>query len=302
MAHEHNHSHGVSNSTAGRLIATIILNFITSAAEIAGGIISGSLSLISDALHNLSDGAAVIISLIALKLTKKDISFKHTFGLKRAEILAALINASVLIGIYLFLLYEAVKRFYTPVKIEPEMMTIVAVIGLFMNIAGTLLLKKDSAESINIRSSYLHLLSDTVASVAVIAGGAAIYFWQAYWVDPVLTILIGAYIIKESYSILMEAVHILMEGAPLNVSITEIQKEVEQFKEVANIHHVHLWSIGDNDIHLEAHVDIEDMTISQSGELRDKIEKALGEKFGINHITLQFECNTCSENGLLGMH
>lgn len=302
MAHNHSHDHNHSHSTAGRLSAVIILNFLTSAAEIIGGLLSGSLSLISDALHNLSDGVSVIISYIAIRLKKKDISLKHTFGLKRAEILSAVINASTLIAIYIFLFYEAVHRLYTPEKIEPKTMIIVAAAGLAANIAGTLLLKKDASGSINIRSSYFHLLSDSVASVAVILGGIAIYLWQIYWLDPVLTVLIGIYIVRASFVILMEAVHILMEGAPLNVSIEEIQKEVEWFDEVTDIHHVHLWMVGDNDIHLEAHVNIADMTISQSDELRGRIEAALEAKFAIKHITLQFECNTCGETGLLGRH
>lgn len=297
MAHNHNHS---SSSTTGRLIAAILLNFITSLAEIIGGILSGSLSLISDALHNLSDGVSVIISLIALKLKKKDISLKHTFGLKRAEILAAVFNASTLIAIYIFLFYEAVKRLYAPSHIEPKAMIIVASAGLAANIAGTLLLKKDAEKSMNIRSSYIHLLSDSVASVAVILGGLAIMYWNVYWLDPVLTILIGIYIVRESFVILMEAVHILMEGAPADISIEEIQREVEKFDEVADIHHVHLWMVGENDVHLEAHVNISDMSISQSCELRSRIEKTLNDKFGINHITLQFECRGCGGAGLLG--
>jgi cobalt-zinc-cadmium efflux system protein len=296
MPHHHNHDH----STGSRLTATIVLNFLTSLLEIAGGILSGSLSLISDALHNLSDGVSIIISYIALKLTKKDISLKHTFGLKRAEILAAVINASTLIAIYIFLFYEAVQRFYSISYIEPDMMIIVAAIGLAANIAGTLLLKKDAKESMNIRSSYIHLLSDAVASVAVILGGIAIYFWQAYWVDPLLTILIGIYIVRECFIILSEAIHILMEGAPLNVSIDDIRKEAGKFAEVEDIHHVHLWMVGENDIHIEAHVTINDMKISESDELRLRIEKTLTEKFDIKHITLQFECGMCDDKGLLG--
>ncbi len=297
MAHNHNHT---PSSTTGRLIATILLNFLTSLAEIIGGILSGSLSLISDALHNLSDGVSVIISLIALKLKKKDISLKHTFGLKRAEILAAVFNASTLIAIYIFLFYEAVKRLYSPAVIEPEAMVIVAAAGLISNIAGTLLLKKDAEKSMNIRSSYIHLLSDSVASVAVILGGLAIMWWNVYWLDPVLTILIGIYIVRESFVILMEAVHILMEGAPADISMEEIRREVEKFEEVADIHHVHLWMVGENDVHLEAHINLADMSISQSGIVRNKIENMLNAKFGINHITLQFECNECGGAGLLG--
>lgn len=300
MSHGHNHNH--TRSTAGRLIAAIALNFLTSLFEIIGGLLSGSLSLISDALHNFSDGISVIISLIAVKLKNKEISAKHTFGLKRAEILAAVINSSTLIGIYIFLFYEAVKRFNTASYIEPKTMIIVAAAGLAANVIGTLLLKKDAKESLNIRSSYFHLLSDAVSSVAVILGGFAIYFWKVYWLDPVLTIIIGVYIVRESFVLLSEALHVLMEGAPLNVSIEDIKKDVESFAGVDDLHHIHLWTIGENDIHLEAHVNVNDMKISESDELRKRIEDRLGSKFGIKHITLQFECNMCKETGLLGRH
>ncbi|MEW5843063.1 MAG: cation diffusion facilitator family transporter [Bacteroidota bacterium] len=301
MTHNHSHEHSL-NSVTGRLIITMLLNFVITAVQIVGGLISGSLALISDALHNFSDALSIIISYIAIKLKRRDNSHRHTFGLKRAEILAAVINASVLIVIYGFLFYEAFKRFYEPGKIEAGIMTIVAAIGLAANAAGTLLLKRDSKTSLNIRSSYMHLLSDSVSSVAVILGGIAIAVWNITWIDSLLTVLIGIYIMRECYLILGEAIHVLMEGAPPEISLEDIKNEVEKFSEVDDIHHIHLWMVGDNDIHLEAHVNVNDMKISQSDTLRMKIEKMLESKFGIHHITLQFECNQCLEEGLIGQH
>ena len=281
---------------------TVALNLLITAAEIVGGILSGSLALISDALHNFSDSISIVISYIALKLKFRSNSMKHTFGLKRAEILAAVINSAVMIGICIYLFYEAVQRFMHPEPVKAGIMGIVAAIGLIANFVATLLLRKGAKDSLNIRSAYLHLLSDTISSVAVIAGGIAIAIWNINWIDPLLTVLIGIYIIRESYFILEEAIHILMEGAPLNISIEDIQKEVELFEEVDDIHHIHLWMVGDNDAHLEAHVNVNDMKISESDRLRMKIEKALHDKFGIHHITLQFECNQCEDTGLLGKH
>ena len=282
-----------------RLVITIILNFTITVAEIIGGIISGSLSLISDALHNFSDGVSVIISYFAIRLKQKDFSSKHTFGFKRAEILAALINSSVLVVISIYLFYEAIIRFQNPEPIKGILMTIVASIGLVANIIGTLLLKRDAATSINIRSSYLHLLTDAISSVAVILGGLAIIFWNIYWIDPVLTILIAVYITRESFKILFDAIHVLMEGAPPGIKIKEIQREVEALDEVEDIHHVHIWTVGENDVHLEAHVNVPDMMISKSNLLGEKIERILEEKFEINHITLQFECEQCGDAGLV---
>ena len=294
MSHKHSHS-----STGIRLLITVTLNVFITVAEIIGGIISGSLALISDALHNLSDAVSVIISYIAIKLKGRDNSPKHTFGFKRAEILAAVINSSVLVAISVYLIYEAVLRFQHPEPIKGILMTVVASIGLAANIVGTLLLKRDAKTSINIRSSYFHLLSDAVSSVAVILGGLAIIIWNIYWIDPVLTILISIYITRESYKILFEAIHVLMEGAPPDISISEIQSAVENMDEVVNIHHVHIWMVGENDVHLEAHIDVPDMLISKSNKLGDKIENLLRDKFGINHITLQFECDQCKDAELV---
>ena len=303
MAHSHhNRDHGILNQTTGRLMITMMLNFIITIAELIGGMLSGSLSLISDALHNFSDGISVVISYVAIRLKKRDNSYRHTFGLKRAEILTAVINSSVLIVISVYLFYEAIKRFSTPEPIDASMMTIVASIGLIANVAGTLLLKRDSKESMNIKSAYLHLLSDAVSSVAVILGGLTIMFWEIYWLDPALTILIGVYIIRESILILGEAIHVLMEGAPFDISIEDVKREVEKFEEVINIHHVHVWSVGENDIHLEAHIDLKDMMISESDLLRGKIESILLKMFAINHITLQFECNKCENSELIYNH
>lgn len=207
-----------------------------------------------------------------------------------------------MIVICLYLFYEAALRFLEPGEIDAGIMSIVAVVGLIANLIAMLLLRRDSRASMNIRSAYLHLLGDTVSSVAVIAGGIAIAVWKINWIDPLLTILIGVYIVKESYVILQEAIHVLMEGAPTNIPIEEIQKEVEKFNEVEDIHHIHLWMVGDGDIHLEAHVNVNDMKISESDSLRQKIENLLHDKFNIHHITLQFECNQCHDVGLIKQH
>ncbi len=303
MSHNHSHNHSFNiESAKGRLLFTIVLNFIISIAQIIGGIISGSLALISDALHNFSDAISIVVSYIAIKLRSRQNSYKHTFGLKRAEILAALLNSATMIVICLYLFYEAAIRFFEPGEIKPGIMSIVASIGLLANLIAVLLLRKDSKESINIRSAYLHLLGDTVSSVAVIVGGIAIAIWKINWIDPLLTILIGVYIIKESYVILQEAVHVLMEGAPMNISIDEISEKVETFEEVNDIHHIHLWMVGDGDIHLEAHINVNDMKISESDRLRHKIESLLHDQFGIEHATLQFECNQCPDVGVIKQH
>ncbi len=293
------HHHEISGNIGIRFIITILLNFLITIVEIVGGIVAGSLSLISDALHNFSDGVAVIISYIALRLRERDHSPRHTFGLKRAEILAAVINSSVLLVISLYLFYESVERLIHPAEVQGSLMSVIAAIGLVANVIGTILLHKDSDTSMNIRSAYLHLFTDALSSVAVLLGGLAIYFWKVYWLDPILTILIGLYILKESYHILVNAIHILMEGAPPDVPAEKIKETIESFDGVDDFHHLHLWMVGENDIHLEGHVNIRDMRVSESNELGRKIELKLKEKFNIRHVTLQFECNQCQGVGLI---
>lgn len=296
MSTQHSHIEGASEKN---LFITMLLNFLITVVEIIGGILSGSLSLLSDAIHNFSDGIALIVSYIAIRLSKRPRTLKYTFGLKRAELLAAIINASTLIVISFFLIKEAVERFSNPTPITGNLMLIVAVVGLTANVIGTMLLKKGSSGNINIRAAYVHLLSDAVSSFAVIIGAVFIMFFQITWIDPVLTILISLYILKETYEIVKEAVDVIMMSTPPDIDINEIQREVEGVPGVRNVHHVHLWKMNDSDIHFEAHIDVDDVPVSSTAEIRKGIEVTLHDKHEINHTTLQFECDSCSTKGLV---
>ncbi len=296
----HDHKHIDEEMSSGKLLFTVILNFTITAAQIIGGIISNSLALLSDALHNLSDGVAVVIAYFASKLSKKESSAEKTFGYKRAEILAALFNSVVLIAVSIYLFYEAVKHFMEPEPINGMIMFVVAVIGLLANLVSVIILKKDSGRNINIKAAYLHLLGDTLSSVGVIAGGILIIFYKIYWVDPLLTFIIGLYILKETFVILKEAVEILMQAAPAGISINDIKDELEKMQEIDNIHHVHIWNLSDRDIHFECHVDLcRDMPVGDTSDIRERIEEILSRKFEINHITVQFEHNDCHNKELI---
>jgi cobalt-zinc-cadmium efflux system protein len=301
MSHNHSHNHG-SETSEKNLFITMALNFFISIAEIIGGLISGSLSLISDALHNFSDGIAIVITYIAMKLSKRPKTAKYTFGLKRAEILAAVINASTLIIISFFLIKEAIERFYNPSPITGSLMLIVASLGLVANVIGTLLLKKGSESNLNIRAAYFHLLSDAVSSLAVIIGAVFIIFYNIFWIDPLLTILISLYILKETYEIVKESVDILMMSNIEGIDLDEIKSIVEKIPGVRNIHHVHLWKLNDNDTHFEAHIEVEDMTVSKTSEIQKIISAELHNRYEINHTTLQFECKLCDEYDILAKH
>ncbi|MCP5443596.1 MAG: cation transporter [Chromatiaceae bacterium] len=286
MSHEH--AHGTPES-GFRLAIVVGLNFVITAAEIVGGLISGSLSLISDALHNFSDGIAVIIAWIAIRLDTRPRTDHHTFGLKRAQVLAAVINAGALVAISLYLFIEAWDRFVDPHPIEGMLMTGVATIGLVANVLGTWLLHRGSKQNMNLKAAYLHLFSDAVSSIGVILGGLVITVFGITWLDPLLTVLIGVYVLRESLLILWAALGIFMLRAPSGLSLEEIRSEIRAVPGVVCIHHLHLWEVAEHDIHFEGHIELEDQPLGDTEAIRVAIEEMLHERFDINHTTLQIE-------------
>lgn len=293
QSHSHSHNHVDSNITGIKLLFIIILNFTTTAVQIIGGLAAGSLSLISDALHNFSDGVSIIISYLALNISRKNKDANKTFGYKRATILAALLNSSVLIVIAVFLFKEAYERFLNPQAIDGSLVIWVALAGLLANIIGVILLHKNAKGDMNLRASYLHLLSDSLSSVGVVIGGMLIYFFEIYWVDPLLTVLIALYVMTQSYKIVKKAVHILMQGVPENIDTEEIVKKLERIVGINNVHHVHVWSLDEKNLNFEAHITINDMLLSETSTIYNEIERVL-EHYEINHVTIQFECECCN--------
>ena len=279
---------------------SIALNFIITAAETAGGLISGSLSLLSDALHNFSDAIALIISLIAMRLTGRENSEDKTFGYKRAEIIAAFINSLALILISVFLFKEAFSRFAHPVEIKTGLMLAVATIGLAANAASVFLLKHGAEGNMNMRAAYLHLFSDALSSVGVILGALCIRYFGLAWIDPLLTIVIGAYVLYEGYGIAADAFRVLMHYTPEGLDVRLIEKDINAVEGVKNLHHVHVWTLSEHDLHFEAHINATtDLKLSDCCALKDKIEAILLERYSINHATLQFEFNSCAGTGLV---
>jgi len=282
------------NNKESRLIISAGLNFATTVAQIIGGIFSGSLSLISDALHNLSDTAALVISFFAVRLAKRKNTEAQTFGYKRAEILAALFNACALVVVSIFLFKEAIARFAHPQPINSVLMLSVASVGLVANIVSVFLLKAHAHEDLNVRAAYVHLFSDFLSSVAVIIGACAIFISKAYWIDPALTIIISIYVLKEGYKIIEESTHILMQHVPKGINLREIQARIEGIDGVKDIHHAHLWAVTERDIHFEAHINVSrDMPVSETCLLVKQVEDMLKERFAITHVTLQVEINAC---------
>lgn len=294
------HSHQLNTKN---LRISVVLNLAIAVAEVVGGLLANSLSLLSDALHNLGDGLALLFAYIANRVSKKDATNKKTFGYKRIEILSAFINSMVLIAISVYLFVEAIERFFNPAVIDSTVMLVVATIGLAANVISVLILHKDSAHNLNIKAAYLHLIGDTLSSVVVIIGGVLIYFYDLYWIDPAVTILIGIYILKEAIAIVKETLDILMQGTPEGIDLRDVKAEVERLPGINNIHHVHTWALNENQFHFEAHVDLEkDMAVSESTEMQKEIEELLYDKFDFAHVTLQFEYDNCAEKQLVNNH
>jgi cobalt-zinc-cadmium efflux system protein len=278
------------------IIISILLNFIITIAEFIGGIISNSLALMSDALHNLSDTFSIFISYLALIVGKKGSTRKNTFGYKRIEILAALLNAIILIVISIYLFYEAYQRLLDPEPVKGKTMMIVAIIGFLANIISVFLLHKDSLKSLNIKAAYIHLIGDTLSSIGVIAASIIINLYEIYWIDPLFTFIIGVFILRATYGVLKETVEILMQASPKNLDISELKSYLEKHPKVENIHHIHVWQLSDNQIHFECHADLsENYSIQEADKIRKELEKSLKEAFTIHHITIQMEYHTCND-------
>ncbi|GAA4234103.1 cation diffusion facilitator family transporter [Postechiella marina] len=288
--HTHNNTH-VHNDLKGRnLLWSILLNIIITVAQVIGGILSGSLSLLSDALHNFSDVISLIVSYIANKLTKRKASLQKTFGYKRAEILAAFINASTLIIVAILLIIEAVKRFNNPQEIASNLVIWLSAVAILANGFSVLLLKKDSKSNMNMKSAYLHLLTDMMASVAVLIGGLLMKYFKLFWVDSVLTFAIAIYLIWMGFYLLKNATKVLMLFTPDDIPLKKIVEQINAFEAIKNVHHVHVWQLNEDEIHLEAHIDFnEDITLSQFDAILHDIEEFVFNTYDINHVNIQPE-------------
>ena len=285
--HVHIHKHEVKGNN---LILSILLNLLITIAQVIGGIISGSLALISDALHNFSDVLSLVFSLVAHKLSRRKASLNNTFGYKRAELIAAFVNAITLIIVAFFLIYEASSRLFHPEPIKSGLVIWLALLGIVVNGGSVLLLKKDSEHNLNMKSAYLHLLTDMMASVAVLIGGLLMKFYGWFWVDSIMTLFIALYLIYVGYDLIKSATKMLMLFTPDYIDIKEVVSEVHKIKGVNKLHHIHIWHLNDEELHLEAHLDCsENIKMSEFNSLLEEVEIVLFQKFNINHINIQPE-------------
>jgi len=273
-----------------KLLVTIILNIVITVSQFIAGIISGSLALMSDALHNFSDVISLVVSYIAERLSKKEFTKNKTFGYKRAEVIAALINSITLIIISTFLLYNAITGFFKTEAILSEYVIALAIVSILLNGLSAYILYSGSKKNINMKSSYIHLLSDMLTSIAVLIGGLAMYIYELYWVDPLITIFIALYLLREAYGLIKEVFHILMNFTPKELDMEGIYNAAKNYPEVKNFHHIHVWNLTGEGIYFQAHMDLEeDYRLSEVDNILIKVEKDLIENFNISHCILQPE-------------
>jgi len=283
----HHHEHTRSQH---KLLFSILLNIGITVSQIIGGIISGSLALLSDALHNFTDVISLIISYIASVFSRKDASTQRTFGYKRAEILAAFVNALSLIVISIILIKEAIERFVHPQDIQANLVIILSVIAILGNAFSVWLLKAERSKNMNMKSAYLHLFTDMLASVAVLVGGLLMKYYQIFWIDSFLTMCIALYLIIMSGDLLNKSFRVLMLFTPKGIDISGISNLIDSMDAVEKLHHVHLWQLNEDEIHLEAHLQLKkDIKISKFDAILDEIEHLLKENYNINHVTIQPE-------------
>ena len=280
------HHHEVSGK---RLAITILLNVIITLGELIGGIISGSMALITDAAHNFSDVLSLIISYVANRMAKRKPTAQQTYGYRRSEIIAAFINSVTLIVIALLIYYEAINRLANPVEIKSGWVIILACASILLNGISVLLVKRDASHNMNMRSAFLHLFSDMLTSVGVLLGGLIIKFYNWYYADAIFSILIATYLLYLSWAIFRDSLRILMQFTPKNIDISSISKEIATIPGITNIHHVHAWQLDDHNIIFEGHIDLDaDISISQFENKLITVKQILL-SHGIDHSNIQPE-------------
>jgi cobalt-zinc-cadmium efflux system protein len=302
--HDHAHSHTPApdeNPAAldRKLSWSIGLNAVIVFVEVAGGLLSGSLALLSDALHNLSDVAALSLALVARKLGRRPNSPKHTYGLGRLEVLAAFLNSATLLIVSTLICREAIVRLLHPEPIRGGIMLTVAVIGLVANLASVFLLKSHNHGDLNMRSAFLHLLQDAVASALVVVAAMLSGWKYGVYLDPAVSILVLLLILRSGWGLLRDSVRILLEGSPPGLDLCDLQWDVQAHFPVRDLHHVHVWEVNAGSRVLSAHVRLGQMPLADAEALLSRIREHLAHHWAIDHATLEPEVNGCGSSELI---
>jgi cobalt-zinc-cadmium efflux system protein len=294
-AHHHDHAaHDLNHAAPGRLKVALVGTIAIAVLELAGGFRAGSLGLLSDSAHVAMDAVALGIALMASLHARRPANIRQTFGFARLEILAALANAALLFGVTIAIIIEAVRRFFLPVEPEGQLMVFIAAIGLVANLAIGTMLFKGASHNLNFRAAIVHIVGDLLGALAVVIGGALILWTHLAWIDPLLSLVVSAIILGGVVGIVRDAGHVLLESAPDQAAIPKVRDRILAFDGVVDVHDLHVWTIGSGSHALAAHVVLNDRRLSEASAILHEIDTAVREDFGVDHVTVQFECDSCA--------
>jgi cobalt-zinc-cadmium efflux system protein len=296
----HGHAHGAGAATRGgqrrALLVALVANGAFLVAEVIGGIAFNSLALLADAAHMASDVAGLAIALVAQALMDRPATARHSFGLKRAEVLGAQVNGLLLVGVSIWIVVEAVGRLDQPAEVEGGGVVVVATLGLLVNLGSAVVLWRARGESLNMRGAFLHMASDAAGSVAAIVAGVAVLVWSADRVDPLASIFVSILVLWSCWGLLRDTTNVLLEGTPRHIDPDQVRAAIEREPSVEAVHHVHLWSVASDEPALSAHVVLAgEVTLHQAQERGDELKEMLAGRFGIGHATLELECHPCDD-------
>jgi len=296
----HHHHHGSARFLSYALAITVSFAIL----EVVGGLISGSLALLSDAGHMFTDVLALGLSLGAALVANRVPTERHTFGFLRVEILVALVNGITLVGISLLVVHEAIDRFYDPVGVDAGVMLVVAVLGLGANLLGVALLRPGSKDNLNVRGAFLHMMGDLLSSVGVIVAALLIHFFNWQVADPLISVGIAGVIMLGAYRLISQSVSVLLEAVPSHIELKEVEAAMREVDGVVMVHDLHVWTLSSGVYALSGHVMVTDQQVSACSPVLRDLEKMLRERFRIGHVTIQIETGVCPlEGGLFdGRH
>ena len=298
--HNHSHTHfkDLTQQTVRRLALSLILTLVFVFVEIAAGIFSNSLALLTDAAHNFTDVLALALSWWALRLTSQPANQDKTYGYHRAGILAALANSTTLVVIALGIFYEAYHRFINPPEVQADVLIGVGVAAVIINVVTALLVRHGAEHDLNIRSAFLHLMGDVLSTVGAVIAGVIIRYTDWNWLDPLVSVLIGLLILWSAWSIVREAIDILMESTPTDIDVKAMIQDITSVEGVHGVHDLHVWSITRSMRTLSAHLVTENMTIGEGASIQARVNEVLFHDYNVSHATLQLECDDCTPNML----
>lgn len=279
-----------------RLLLAVGLVACVAGIEFWGGLRANSLALLTDAIHVCMDVFALGLAFFAFIGSQRPATLRKTFGYGRLEVLGALINGSVLLAATAFIAYEAVRRFFAPQAPEGVLMSAVAGIGLLVNVAVGMLLIRQSSENLNLRAALFHVAGDALGAFAVIIGGAVIAFTSANWIDPALSLFVSAIIVVGVFRVLRDATDVLLEGVPRGLHVNDVRDAMAAVEGISAVHDLHVWTIGTGALALSAHILVPDTRVSEATKIMREIDATVRERFGITHVTLQFECEQCAQD------